>query len=196
MTLVTAALLIPLSFAPAPTARAPLLCRQLPSLVRAGPVQATLSPLVLLAENDGESTRPVRDLIENNVALAYLGVLAILVGFLGYLAIADQQAKQRARERAQRMEEDMQSVMATTQSLRAQGKEEEAQVLEREMRRIKRAESRAEKDEAKAKEPAIRGLPEEGNRFGRRQREKMLPDDDEAPKKKSRARARSSRRRR
>ena len=93
---------------------------------------------MILAVNDGESTRPARDLIENPAALAYLVVLTILVGFLAFLAISDQQAKQRARERAQRMEEDMQSVMATTQSLREQGKLEEASVLEGELRNMRR----------------------------------------------------------
>ena len=60
------------------------------------------------------STRPVRDLIENSAATAYLGVLVILVGFLSFLAISDLQMKRRKRE-------DMEAMVAATERLREQG---------------------------------------------------------------------------
>lgn len=143
--------------------------------------------LVALAENDGESTRPVADLVENNVAVAYLVVLAFLFSFLAYLALADQRIKKRK-------EEDMREVMAATERLREQGKLDEAKVLEREMRRADRAEKREAKAAAK---PAARGPePEEGNRFARRiQARSGFDDSDEKPKR-SGARARRSGKRR
>ena len=100
-----AAAFAPLSFTPSPAARMPLLRRQHLVPARHAQPQASLLPLQLLAVNDGESTRPARDLFENPAATAYLVVLAVLVGFLSFLAISDQQAKKRARERAQRMEQ-------------------------------------------------------------------------------------------
>tara|TARA_B110001452_G_C15220798_1_gene423236 strand:- start:150 stop:740 length:591 start_codon:yes stop_codon:yes gene_type:complete len=172
---------------------------------RHAPVRAVLPPadgvaasaslghvLVLLAENDGESTRPVADLVENDVAVAYLVVLAFLFSFLAYLALADQRAKKRKAE-------DMREVMAATERLREQGKLDEANVLEREMRRADREEKRDAKAAAKsAKKPPIGGQaePEEGNRFARRiQARSGLDDDDEKPKR-SGARARRSGRKR
>lgn len=142
---------------------------------------------MLLAENDGESTRPVADLVENDVAVAYLVVLAFLFSFLAYLALADQRIKKRKQE-------DMLEVMAATEGLREQGKLEAANVLEREMRRADRAEKREAKAAAK---PAARGSePEEGNRFARRIQARSGVDDDDEKPKRSGARARRSGRKR
>ena len=162
-----------------------------PSLSLVPPPQH-ISSLILLAENDGESTRPVRDLVENDAAVAYLVVLAVLFSFLAYLAVADQRAKRRK-------EEDMRSVMAATESLREQGNVDAAKVLEREMRRVKKAETKAAEAKGfslpKPKQPS-RVEEEAGNRFDRRVRARSGIDDDgrpieqdEKPKKRSRARA-------
>jgi len=198
--LLAAVALAPLSFTPSPVARMPLLrSRQHSAPARLAQPQASLPPLsgtgmtsLILAVNDGESTRPARDLIENPAAAAYLVVLAILVGFLSFLAISDRQAKQRAKERAQRMEEDMQSVMATTQSLREQGKLKEASVLEGELKSMRRetkqfVASEAAKD---APNPSPQDLSSSGNRYGRRAQEteqlladNRLADPKDKPKK-------------
>ena len=190
--LLAAMTLAPLSFTPSPLARMPLLRNRQHSVsARLAQPQASLLPLQLLAVNDGESTRPARDLIENPAATAYLVVLAVLVGFLSFLAISDRQAKQRAKERAQRMEEDMQAVMATTQSLREQGKVEEANVLEGELKSMRRetkkfVASEAAKD-AKPSGPAVLDR-NSGNRYGRRaqETEQLLADsrlaDENAPR--------------
>ena len=199
MALLAAVALAPLSFTPSPFARLPLLRNRQHSVsARLAQPQASLLPLsgtgmtsLILAVNDGESTRPARDLIENPAAAAYLVVLAVLVGFLSFLAISDRQAKQRAKERAQRMEEDMQAVMATTQSLREQGKVEEANVLEGELKSMRRetkkfVASEAAKD-AKPSGPAVLDR-NSGNRYGRRaqETEQLLADsrlaDENAPR--------------
>ena len=190
--LLAAMTLAPLSFTPSPLARMPLLRNRQHSVsARLAQPQPSLLPLQLLAVNDGESTRPARDLIENPAATAYLVVLAVLVGFLSFLAISDRQAKQRAKERAQRMEEDMQSVMATTQSLREQGKLEEAQVLEGELKSMRRETKRfAAAEQAKDAPAATAEALAAGNRFGRRAQEQQqlladnrLADENEKPKK-------------
>lgn len=195
--LMAAVALAPLSFTPSPAARMPLLRnRQHSASARLARPQASLLsgtgvPSLILAVNDGESTRPARDLIENPAALAYLVVLTILVGFLAFLAISDQQAKQRARERAQRMEEDMQSVMATTQSLREQGKLEEASVLEGELRNMRReTKDFVAREAAKDAPQPPKDLRSSGNRYGRRAQEqqqlladKRLADPNDKPKK-------------
>ena len=191
--------LAPLSFTP--VARMPLLWNRQHSVssARLAQPQASLLPLsgtgmtsLILAVNDGESTRPARDLIENPAAAAYLVVLAILVGFLSFLAISDRQAKQRAKERAQRMEEDMQSVMATTQNLREQGKLREASVLEGELKSMRRETKKFVASEAAkgAPKPPPQDLQSSGNRFGRRAQETQqlladnrLADANDKPKK-------------
>ena len=189
--------LAPLSFTPSPAALMPLLRnRQHAVSARLAQPEASLLsgtgvPSLILAVNDGESTRPARDLIENPAALAYLVVLTILVGFLAFIAISDQQAKQRARERAQRMEEDMQAVMATTQSLREQGKLEEANVLEGELRNMRRETKDFVAREAARDAPQPpKDLRSSGNRYGRRAQEQQqlladnrLADPNDKPKK-------------
>jgi len=190
MALVAAAALLPLSFTP--VTRMPLLrSRQHSVSARLALPQAPLLPLQLLVVNDGESTRPARDLIENPAAAAYLVVLAVLVGFLSFLAISDRQAKQRAKERAQRMEEDMQSVISTTQSLREQGKLQEAQVLEGELKNMRRETKRfAAGEKAKDAPKPTAQQQAAGNRFGRRAQETQqlladnrLADEKDKPKK-------------
>ena len=64
---------------------------------------ASLTSL-LLALNDGESTRPVSDIFENPAAAAYIAVLWVLFGGLAYLAYGDYQQRQRKSEGLAQME--------------------------------------------------------------------------------------------
>ena len=61
-------------------------------------------PSLLLALNDGESTRPVSDIFENAAAAAYIAVLWVLFGGLAYLAYGDYQQRQRKSEGLAQME--------------------------------------------------------------------------------------------
>jgi len=87
--------------------RAPLLRQLAWSSPDAGLLDAVASasahadtPLLLVADIGN----PVSDLFASPVAIAYLGVLTVLFGFLSYLAYSDYQGKQRrtamAEERA------------------------------------------------------------------------------------------------
>ena len=51
-----------------------------------------------------EGSQPVSALFENGLAVAYLGVLTILFGFLAYLALADRRAKKRREENLYEMQ--------------------------------------------------------------------------------------------
>lgn len=144
----------------------------------------------LFALNDGQSTRPVSDLFENPASVAYLGVLTVLVGFLGYLALADRRAKQRRSDGIQEMRD-------IAERMRTEGDDGEAEILEREARLLERkAKSSIERLTDGESEGLAALLPkprppppdpaEAGNRFMRRQVAEL--DQEEKPTRKSRRR--------
>eukprot|EP00966_Prymnesium_polylepis_P084029 1945480-Prymnesium_polylepis.1 len=138
-------------------------CRMsLPSFALLGDVTIDQGP---------EGSQPVSALFEDGLAIAYLGVLTVLFGFLAYLALADRSAKKRR-------EESLYEMQAVSENLRREGKDVEAAVLEGEMQRLKSKPAPA--PQPKPWEPGgIGGAPlnqpkgmtpsDEGNRFMRRQ---------------------------
>ena len=113
--------------------------------------------------NADPDTRPVRDLVENPVSIAYLAVLAVFVGFLAWLALGDARATARRQEGYAFMEQE-------AERMRSEGMEQEAAVLEAEV-----ADMRAGKGagtlagEGTETAPSGSREDEEGNRFARRQ---------------------------
>ena len=112
---------------------------RLPSLVRAthGRVpacQMSLTPVQLFADvaidQGPEGSQPVSALFQDGLAVAYLGVLTVLFGFLAYLALADQRSKTRR-------EDTLYEMQSVSETLRREGKDEEAAVLEGEVERLK-----------------------------------------------------------
>ena len=104
------------------------------------PTLSVFSLSKVIALNDGLSTRPVSDLLENQAAVAYLGVLTILFSFLAYLALADQQAKQRRADGIDQMR-------SIADQMREDGAVDEANVIEREARLMEKEQTtRPQKD--------------------------------------------------
>lgn len=82
---------------------------------RSSPVGMTSSiwdhSTALVAEYREDASSPVSDLFQSPIAIAYLGVLAVLFGFLAYLALASQRAKTRRLESYDEMERVSESLM-------------------------------------------------------------------------------------
>lgn len=132
-----------------------------PVLRAAAPRLDILDDLKYQLSNADEGSRPARDLVENPVAFAYLGVLALFGAGLAYLAYQDTQIN--AKRQAAFMEQKQAAEM-----LRAQGLDEEAAVLDRDLKK--------ERKTAKPKAEAPKGYAgssfaedDPGNRFERRQ---------------------------
>ncbi|KAL1521330.1 hypothetical protein AB1Y20_020997 [Prymnesium parvum] len=127
---------------------------------RTAPPRLSLLGLSLVADitvdQGPEGSQPVSALLENGIAVAYLGVLAVLFGFLAYLALADQRAKKRR-------EESMLEMQEVSEALRREGKVVEAEVLEGELKKIKEEPQKVQTKRQTA------GFEDEGNRFSRRQ---------------------------
>lgn len=101
---------------------------------RSSPVGMTSSiwdhSTALVAEYREDASSPVSDLFQSPIAIAYLGVLAVLFGFLAYLALASQRAKTRRLESYDEMER-------VSESLMREGKVEEAEALAQEVERLR-----------------------------------------------------------
>ena len=165
------------------------------------------APLALLSDVGN----PVSDLFQSPVAVAYLGVLTVLFGFLGFLAYSDAQGKARRREAAAQRAQAMEEMARVTPQLREQGKDEEADAIEREMDRLRAAEmssSAAPSPPGRQREKAPMWMPggafvapgtepssleDTGNRFMRRQGAGLEEGGGAAPLKKTRRRQRARR---
>lgn len=139
---------------PPPARNSPLLMASL----EAFDVSASVLWIAEIAVDQGpEESQPVSALFEDGLAVAYLGVLTVLFGFLAFLALSDRRAKKQREESLIEME-------AMSEELRRQGKEIEADVLVSEVKKIK-----AEPDPAASKQPQGMATTDElNNRFARR----------------------------
>jgi hypothetical protein len=126
----------------------------------AAPRADVMEDLKYQLSNADEGSRPASDLIQNPIAGAYLVVLAMFAGALGYLAFQDSRA-------AARREASLREMEAAAAEFRAQGMLDEAAAMEEDLVKQRKPKK------ADAKQPA-RGLgdfdlDEQGNRFARRQ---------------------------